>query len=84
MENGSNYFCPCLWDGEERKHSSAGYNLLRAGPVLGAVAQEQRAAQSARSAFVSAPWWKQGICVCRCESYTVQASLQIILHCLQS
>lgn len=22
MENGSNYFCPCLWDGEERKCSS--------------------------------------------------------------
>lgn len=85
------FFLAC---GMERKkmEQATGYDLLKAQAAFRANAREQRAAQ-AQDWLSSLLEWavclKQGMSVCRCKSstrksYAVQASLLIILHCLQS
>lgn len=84
MENGSNYFFSLLvgWRGKEMEQST-GHN-----PAFRAVAWEQKL-HKCKMSFCVCSVSDEGTRVCRCKSstrksYTVQALLLILLHCLQS
>lgn len=61
MENGSNYFLPCSWDGEERKWSSRQGTISSKRGLHSEPWPRSRGLHKCKIASESAPCWKQGI-----------------------
>lgn len=77
MENGSNYFFPCSWDGEDRKWSRLQDPTCSEGGLW-----EQGAAGPAVDLLRGGS--RAGVCVCVQVEELDREEFLTRLHCLQS